>query len=188
MWVTRAKITPIIAWKHAGQTNYIHFWHWQVRTSQLGLGICLNIMLCQNYVRFRLSNSILPLRRAMLLTRVIYGTNRQLHYVKNGVSMCCVISCCDSPDPRTGPRTPIFWKRGFGKKAHFPPLPSHGLEKGVFSQKNPHFRCVPLQKKRGFFGQKTPFSRTRRNGSFWTPKPSFPEKWGLGACLGPGES
>ena len=49
------------------------------------------------------------------------------------------------------PRIPIFWNRWFrGPKTPFPStLPSSW--KREFSVKNPHFRCVPLQKKRGFF-------------------------------------
>ena len=40
------------------------------------------------------------------------------------------------------------------KKAH--PIFTR-LEKGVFGQKNPHLRCVPLQKKRSFLTENSLF-------------------------------
>ena len=71
------------------------------------------------------------------------------------------------PWPQTGARIPISWKRGFrGPKTPISTSPLQRLGKGV---------------KRGIFWQKTPFSRTRGNGGFWTPKPSFCQEMGIRA-------
>ena len=48
-------------------------------------------------------------------------------------------------------RNPISWKRGFrGPKTQFP-VALKKAGKRSFRSKNPHFPCVPLQKKKGFF-------------------------------------
>ena len=89
------------------------------------------------------------------------------------------------PRSQTGPRTPIFWKRGFrGPKTPFPSALTRA-GKGSFRSKIP-ISAVFLCRKKRDFGQKTPFSKTRGDGSFWTPKPSFPETGGSGPVWGQG--
>ena len=92
------------------------------------------------------------------------------------------------PRPQTAARIPISWKRGFrGPKTPISPRPCKGWKREFSVQKSPFSMCS-LVEKRGFFGQKTPFSRTKGNGGFWTPKTSFPGNWDSGRCLGSGES
>ena len=81
----------------------------------------------------------------------------------------CVPKRCDSPDPRHGPEPPFSGKGGFGVQK--PPFPSALTRagKGIFRSKNPHFRCVPLQKK---VTENSLFQDEGKWG-FWTPKPSF---------------
>ena len=89
---------------------------------------------------------------------------------------------------QTGARIPISWKEGFGgPKTPISPRPYKGWKREFSVQKIPIFYVFPCRKK-GIFRQKTPFSRTRGNGGFWTPKPSLPGNGDSGPCLGSGES
>ena len=91
------------------------------------------------------------------------------------------------PTPDRGPNPHFLEKRVLGSKnPHFPSRLQR-LEKGVFGPKIPIFYVFPCRKM-GIFGPKTPFSRTRGNGGFWTPKPSFPGNGDSGPGLGSGES
>ena len=94
---------------------------------------------------------------------------------------------CDSPDPRQGPESPFPGKEDFGVQKTPIPSPLQRVEKGVSVQKSPFSMCSLVEKK-GILRQKTPFSRTRGNGGFWTPKPSFPGNGDSGPCLGSGAS
>ena len=85
---------------------------------------------------------------------------------------------CERAGPVHGPKS---GKEGFGvKKLPFLNAP----EKGDLSQKIP----ISLQgstRKKGIFRLKLPFSGALGNGSFLTPKPSFPDFGDFDPCTGP---
>ena len=84
------------------------------------------------------------------------------------------------PTPDRGPNPHFLEKRVSGSKNPHFPSPLQRLEKGVFGPKIPIFYVFPCRKK-GICSQKTPFSTTRGNGSFRTPKPSIRAPvWGQG--------
>ena len=89
--------------------------------------------------------------------------------------------------PQTGARIPISWKRGFrAPKTPISPRPYKGRKREFSVQQSPFSMCSLVEKKGEFFDRKLPFSRTRGNGGFWTPKPLFQEMgirapvWGRG--------
>ena len=95
----------------------------------------------------------------------------------------CFESCTGIlPTPDRGPN-PHFLEKN-------PPFPlaltiCKGWKRELSVPKIPIFYVYPCRK-RGSFGPKTPFSRMRGNGVFWTPKPSFPRTWGFGPLSGVG--
>ena len=80
-----------------------------------------------------------------------------------------------------GSKSPKSGKEGFGvKKLPFP----IASEKGALSRKIP----ISLQgstRKMGIFRLKAPFSEAMGNGSFLTPKPSFPDFGDFDPCTVP---
>ena len=93
------------------------------------------------------------------------------------------------PRRQTGARIPISWKRGFrGPKTAISPRPCKGWKREFSVQKSPFSMCS-LVEKWGYLDRKLPFpafSRTRGNGGFWTPKPSFPGNGDSGPLSGVG--
>ena len=85
---------------------------------------------------------------------------------------------CESVRPLQGSKSPKSNKEGFGvKKLPFPSVP----EMGALSQKSPFSLWSPVEKW-GFFDLKAPMSGTLGNGSFLTPKPSFPDFGDFDPC------
>ena len=91
---------------------------------------------------------------------------------------------CERVGPVQGSKIPKIGKEGFGvQKLPFP----KAAEKGDLSQKI----RISLQgstRKMGIFRLKSPFSAALGNGSFWTPKPSFPDFGDFDPCAGPTRS
>ena len=81
----------------------------------------------------------------------------------------------------TGVKIPKIGKRVFrGPKT---PI-SHRLRKGALSRKIPIFLVEPCTEM-GIVRLKAPFSEAMGNGSFWTPKPSFPDFGDFDPCAVP---
>ena len=88
---------------------------------------------------------------------------------------------CESAGTVQGSKSPKSGKEGFGvKKLPFP----IASEKGALSRKIP----MSLQgstRKMGIFRLRVPFSEAMGNGSFFTPKPSFPDFGDFDPCTVP---
>ena len=81
----------------------------------------------------------------------------------------------------TGSKSPKPGKEDFGvKKLPFP----IASEKGALSRKIPIFLVEPCREM-GIFRPKAPFSEAMGNGSFLTPKPSFPGFGDFDPCTVP---
>ena len=83
--------------------------------------------------------------------------------------------------PLQGSKSPKSGKEGFGvKKLPFPSVP----EMGALSQKIP-VSLHTSTRRMGIFRLKAPISGTLGNGSFLTPKPSFPDFGDFDPCRRP---
>ena len=91
------------------------------------------------------------------------------------------INICESVGTAQGSKSPKSGKEGFGvKKLPFP----IASEKGALSRKIPISRVEPCREM-GIFRLKAPFSEAMGNGSFLTPKPSFPDFGDFDPCTVP---
>ena len=88
---------------------------------------------------------------------------------------------CESVGPVQGSKSPKSGKEGFGVKKLPFPITS---EKGALSQKIPISLVEPCREM-GIFSLKAPISGALGNGSFLTPKPSFPDFGDFDPCTGP---
>ena len=88
---------------------------------------------------------------------------------------------------RQGPESPFPGKEGFGVQKPPFPLALTRPGKGSFLSKNPHFPCVPLEKKGGFFDRNSLF-QAEGKGGFLDPETLFSRSGDSGPCLVSGES
>ena len=122
------------------------------------------------------------------MREVVHSTSCKRAKICNpwlGSAKICNLVCYERVGPVQGSKFPKSGKEGFGVKEILPS--PNAPEKRDLSQKIP----ISLQgstRKMGIFGLKASFSGPIGNGSFSTPKPSFPDFGDFDPCRGPTRS